>query len=163
MVGQRHLVNRAAIREAFHAQDARLPRGFIEDVEQAVQVALRRMAAGEIEPYETDELGEEIYVKKSTLKDALRDALGKTRIETSWVAHLNTLVVHKVTEAVTKRVAQTGGIPVSPMPSRVLRAFLRSEECRSGLLSIAGFHRNYQQEEYREEWETRTKKMLGRR
>lgn len=176
MMTLKKVVNRAAVREAFRRQGARIPRGFLAEVEQAVYVVLRRAAAGEIEPgpdvgvkgLNLDQLplkretldrieaglgkffGHGGYLKQSVLKEALREALGKHRVETAWVAHLNAVVSMKVSEASVRSGARAGGAPGVGVPGRVLRAFLRSPEAKT--ITVAGFYRRWQDAAFREEW-----------
>lgn len=129
------LVNRAAVREAFHRRGARTPRGFIEDLELAVQVVLRRAAAGDVEPAAEAQAPADVYLKQTTIKEALREALGKDRIETAWVTHVNSVIFSKVAEAVGRSSARTPH--ATAVPSSVLRAFLRSPEAKA--MSVESF------------------------
>lgn len=157
MIGMKKLVNRAAVREAFHRQGARVPRGFMEEVEQAVYVLLRRAAAKEIEPGDdAAEAPAETYLKESPLKEALREALGKSRVEAAWTARLNALITAKVTEASVRTGAKAGNGPaILGVPGRVLRTFLRSPEAKR--TTFSEFHRRWQDEEFRQEWAKRAK------
>lgn len=186
----KRLVNRAAVREAFHSQGARVPRGFLEDVEQTVYVLLRRAAAGEIEPRPDVELdvkdlnleqlplkretldrveaglkkffGHGGYLKQSVLKEALREALGKHRVETAWVAHLNAVVSRKVSEASFRSGARAGSAPRGTgVPGCVIRTFLRSAESRT--MTLSGFFRRWQDAGFREEWTARAETIDKRR
>jgi hypothetical protein len=141
------VINRTAVREAFHARGARVPQGFLEDLEIAVMVVLRRASAGGIDPgpvmnpaeappgasdrekalREKFMTGGCVYLKESLLKEALREALGKDRIETAWVAHVSTLICLKVNDAVGRRAS--GSTPA--VPSSLLRFFMRSLEAKT--------------------------------
>jgi len=161
MTATRRLVNRSAVREAFHAQDERLPRGFFDELEQEVYTALRRIADGEVTPAEDAVLGEAVYVKRASLKEALRGALGKTRVENSWVAHLNAIVAAKVGQAVTKKVAASGVFQTTAaVPGAVVRFLLTTQEHRSGVLPFQKFARRWLNPEFRAAWTERAKPWI---
>lgn len=152
----KRLVNRAAVREAFHRQGARIPRGFLAEVEREVYVVLRRAAAGGIEPSPEPEPAEELYLKQSLLKEALREALGTRRVDTAWVGHLNAVVVSKVSGASVRSGAKAGAGPRTPgVPGKILRAFLRSADSKT--TSVSAFFRRWQDPGFRGEWIGRAK------
>lgn len=159
MSALKRLVNRAAVREAFHAQGARVPRGFLDEVEQTVYVLLRRAAAGEIDPHIAVD-GPCGFLKQSLLKDALRDAFGKPRVDTAWVAYVNTAVSSKISDASVRSGAKAGNGPKAHgIPGRVVQAFLRSSESKS--MTLSAFYRRWQDAAFRDEWTARTKSPLN--
>lgn len=187
MLALKRVVNRSAVRAAFHREGVRVPRGFMDELEQTVYVTLRRGAAGQIKPEisvdnvpvaqrdtplkeETEkriEAGREKYfrngpgyLKESLVRQALREAFGKKRIETVWVAYLTAVIGSKVSETANRRGAKANGVsPLSgiPVPGRIVGAFLKTKECRSRKMTLTDFFRNWQRLEFRQEWITRTK------
>jgi len=146
----KRLVNHAAVREAFHGQGARVPRGFLDEVEQTVYVLLRRAAAGEIDPHIAVD-GPCGFLKQSLLKDALREAFGKPRVDTAWVAHMNAVVSSKISDASVRSGAKAGNGPKAHgVPGRIVQAFLRSPESKS--MTLSTFYRRWQDAAFRDEW-----------
>ena len=170
MIEAKRLVNRSAVRSAFHERGARVPRGFMEDLDVAVMVILRRMEAGDLAPEieisgvthdngivkpETLKRIEEArqklaavsYLKESVLKEALRETLGQKRIEAAWVLCANAVIATKVGDAVGRSSAR---VPQASVPSSVLRAFLRSKESKT--MTIDAFMRKCKDPGYLARW-----------
>lgn len=171
MLAVQRLVNRSAVRQAFHGQDIRLPRNFFEDLDQSVYATLRRISEGEveIEVKEEDQDPDRDFVKTSVVKEAIRGALGKNRVASDWVAYLNGVIAAKVNEAIKQETASM--IPAAvPVPSPVLRFVLRS--CRKdkdarfapeGEFRVSRFFRLWQRPEFREEWNKRFQESKPRK
>lgn len=172
MSDAKKMINQAAVREAFHLRGARVPQGFIEDLEVAVMVILRRAAAGDMDPEPLEpavappglvptpdrmrDFVEKyttagcVYLKESLVKEALREALGKNRIETAWVAHVNAIICCKVSDAVGRRTSRSGPPPI---PSSLLRLFMRSPEAKS--MRIEAFLSKCKDPAFLDAWEQR--------
>jgi len=152
------LVNRSAVKAAFHAKEARLPRGFIEALEHDLRVLLGRISDGtyEASPPSEEETG--LYIKVSCMKDALRLALDKPRVPDLWVSDLNRKVAEKVSEALVRSVAQGRGVDAAiSVPGRVARAFIRSKEHKGGFTFSKFFLLWQHDRAFREEWVERAK------
>lgn len=145
----RKLVNQTAVRDAFHEQNVRLPRGFFDDLEQCVYAAFRKIADGEVEVDEAPNEAEGQYVKRVCVKEALRSVLGKTRVESGWVTYLNGIVAEKVGRAVTSESASVA--PSLTVPSPVIRALMRSKDSKA--MTIEQFFRKWNNyPEFRDAW-----------
>lgn len=161
MLALKKVVNRAAVREAFRRQGTRVPPGFMDEVEQALYVLLRRAANEDLEPAAAPDAGGEVFLKQSLLKEAMKDSLGQRRVDAALVARVNAAVVSKVSEASVRSGARAGGVPPAvPVPSRVLRAFIRSEESRS--LTFTQFFRRWQDPGFRRAWTERAETEVAR-
>jgi len=163
MFAVQRLVNRSAVRQAFHGHDIRLPRNFFDDLDQTVYGTLRRISEGDVEVEANDEEPERDFVKESVVKEALRGALGKSRVESGWVAYLNGVVADKVADAIKE---ETAGLvrPAIPVPSRILHHVLRTSRkekdprfAPTGQFSVDRFFRLWQHPEFRQEWVEKSK------
>jgi hypothetical protein len=127
------LVKRSAVRAAFHGREARVPRGFFEDLEMDVQVAIRRyLEEGEEALPIAEEAPEALLVRRSAVKDAIRQG-GRRRVDGGIVARLSAVVEAKVAKAI------DGASPLPKMfssPGRVWSTFIRSAEHRAGMTRV---------------------------
>lgn len=145
----RKLVNQTAVRDAFHDRNVRLPRGFFDDLEQCVYAAFRKIADGEVDVDEQPNEAEGQYVRRVSVKEALRSVLGKTRVESGWVTYLNGIVAEKVGRAVT---SESASVPMSlTVPSPIIRAFMKSKESQT--MTLDQFFRKWNNyPEFRDGW-----------
>lgn len=164
MLAVQRLVNRSAVRQAFHGQDIRLPRNFFDDLDQSVYQTIRRISEGEVEiEGSLDEDPDRDFVKASVVKEAVRGALGKNRVASDWVAFLNGVVAKKVDEAIRQETASMVPAAIA-VPSPILRHVLKTSRkgkdprfAADGQFSVARFFRLWQRTEFRQEWVEKSK------
>lgn len=153
-VPMRKIVNRAAVRGAFRRHGARVPHGFMEELEQVVYRAIR--GAGSEEPGPTSPPAVDAgvsYLKRSVFLKAVRQALGKRRVDGAIFERCHAAAAAKVEQTAFRKGGSVGIL--RGLPSGALRAFLRSPE--SEKMTITAFFRRWQDEEFRAAWVARCK------
>lgn len=149
----RRMLNGSAVRKAFHARGVRVPKGFLEELERDVFIAIRRWAdKGELGMNSAETAGS--FVKVSSVKAEARSISGRLRVGGELIVALNGAVALRVSRVV-ERESSTGSVYYS-VPSRVMRAFLLSKEHASGLTCEQFFWR-FQRPDVRQEWIGRSK------
>lgn len=149
LVGMKTLVNHAYVRRQFHEKGARVPRGFLNDLEDAVQVAIRHARDGKIVVDQDLKMEGDAHVKIAPLMDVLQIALDKKHVR-AWLVHINALVAAKVAETVLRRQARSAIPAAIGVPGRVMCGFLRSPESQK--MTLSEFCKRWQDTAFREEW-----------
>lgn len=163
MTSLSRILNRSAVRAAFHGHGVRVPRGFLNLLEQELHGHVRRLASGELPPEPDQAPPPGSFVKMAVCKQALRQATGRLRVGDEGCLRLNRLMASRIDREARGQAARRPAGRSPAVPSRAARFFLRSPECREQGWTLERFWRAWGDPAARAGWEGRMGAGAGAR